>query len=680
MLVIGGALLSQFVFLNSCPEWLRFVVREIAAVCRDSSTQCIVNLCLASNIMISLVLEHRSFPQDNWWRFGNPNLWLAGLVTLVVSRNILTHDGASHSTKVAIFLTGIVFGKAICVWIRWRADKIEPRAIWLVYFLVGILVGEVFWPAETREFQYHGITRWSGVLENPNLYGLLMGTGVILAAGQIFGVLSWKIEDGKSVMGVRGWKLGIRQYVVMILCFCAAICCSFGLRKSYSRGAWLGTICGLAFLVGSWVSHPISADGNRTLLWIRNNMRSLVVIVVATGILAFWQFRFTEWCPAQRIFSAFNVNDFSWRNRVAAWEGAIHMVVDRPFSGFGWGKAETVYQKQYCSLEDSAVIQLNDYLMIGISAGVPTLLCFVGFLTLSFRKKSTEINSSPSTFKLPSSIFTTCRAGAIVLLIGFWFDGGLFKLSVAPVFWILTEVSRLELFAPSQSIKLRTGAERQPSATVAESVFGIHNVWLRRLALVLVVTAFLQTAVYLGTPFLVVNDETLAVARNCLISPKEIDDFNFLSTNSIWCGKKLNNILVNVDLANYNRQLVNWKLDNQLYREYVLTPMIQQGRDGKLNWRRELWENIYPHIRKENNPSNAAQIVEQQLRSSLAMVEKGPLTIEEMWQRHTADAKGFEAIFVASLRSVGVPARLGKDGRAEYFNGEEWRSSPSVDF
>jgi hypothetical protein len=38
---------------------------------------------------------------------------------------------------------------------------------------------------------------------------------------------------------------------------------------------------------------------------------------------------------------------------------------------------------------------------------------------------------------------TVCRAGAIVLLIGFWFDGGLFKLPAAATFWILLELGNV---------------------------------------------------------------------------------------------------------------------------------------------------------------------------------------------------------------------------------------------
>ena len=36
-----------------------------------------------------------------------------------------------------------------------------------------------------------------------------------------------------------------------------------------------------------------------------------------------------------------------------------------------------------------------------------------------------------------------CRAGALVLAVGFWFDGGLFKLPTAATFLILLELGRV---------------------------------------------------------------------------------------------------------------------------------------------------------------------------------------------------------------------------------------------
>jgi hypothetical protein len=36
-----------------------------------------------------------------------------------------------------------------------------------------------------------------------------------------------------------------------------------------------------------------------------------------------------------------------------------------------------------------------------------------------------------------------CRAGALAMLVAFWFDGGLFTLTTAAVFWILLELGSI---------------------------------------------------------------------------------------------------------------------------------------------------------------------------------------------------------------------------------------------
>jgi hypothetical protein len=48
---------------------------------------------------------------------------------------------------------------------------------------------------------------------------------------------------------------------------------------------------------------------------------------------------------------------------------------------------------------------------------------------------------------------TVCHAGAIVLLIGFWFDGGLFKLPTAATFWILLELGNVRNQETTESLK-----------------------------------------------------------------------------------------------------------------------------------------------------------------------------------------------------------------------------------
>ena len=51
-----------------------------------------------------------------------------------------------------------------------------------------------------------------------------------------------------------------------------------------------------------------------------------------------------------------------------------------------------------------------------------------------------HLSQLPSSVPRPSSLQAACRAGALAMLVAFWFDGGLFHLPTAAVFWILLEL------------------------------------------------------------------------------------------------------------------------------------------------------------------------------------------------------------------------------------------------
>jgi hypothetical protein len=157
-------------------------------------------------------------------------------------------------------------------------------------------------------------------------------------------------------------------------------------------------------------------------------------------------------------------------------------------------------------------------------------------------------------------------------------------------------------------------------------------------------------------------------------------DFEILSANPIWQGKPLKSLLEHVELANYNRnELINWKVDDQIYNEFVLSPIIDAASTGELNWRRPLWENFYPRIRKENSPETAAEIVVRFLRERVtitAHLNSPQPGIESIWKHQITDEKGFDIIYVAALRSVGVGARLNVSGQAEFWTGQKWQNAP----
>ncbi len=189
-------------------------------------------------------------------------------------------------------------------------------------------------------------------------------------------------------------------------------------------------------------------------------------ILFSVLLVAFWNFRHTEQHIVRRAFSFGNVNDFSWRNRVAAYEASLQMMADKPWLGFGWNQTQRVYDQLYRDpqVAEAAAIQLNDYFTLGTTLGVPALACFVAYVGLSLtrsrecgvrsgdrkaedKSQQSEGTGSVSALRPLNSgrwLPAVCRAGAIVLLVGFWFDGGLFKLATGSVFWVLLELGRSE--------------------------------------------------------------------------------------------------------------------------------------------------------------------------------------------------------------------------------------------
>ena len=209
------------------------------------------------------------------------------------------------------------------------------------------------------------------------------------------------------------------------------------------------------------------------------------------------------------------------------------------------------------------------------------------------------------------------------------------------------------------------------------------SIALRWLAVLLATWALAETALHLITPHFSVNDTTLSIARRFLIQPKQRADFEWLAAQPIWPGGKLRTLLDQVELAGYNRELINWQLDDKVYQEFVLSPVIG---DSTINsplstgpdWRRPLWEEFYPRIRHESSAEDAARIVVRHLRERVTILKEAvvPQSISEIWRQQMTDAEGFERIYVATLRSVGIPAKTSASQKTEIFSEGRWLAAP----
>jgi O-antigen ligase len=179
-------------------------------------------------------------------------------------------------------------------------------------------------------------------------------------------------------------------------------------------------------------------------------------------VIAFWNFKESEQRIVRRTLSLANKNDFSWRNRLAAYEGAMQIMADKPLLGHGWDTPKILYNEFYkpLGLIEGRAIELNDYYTLGMTLGIPALACFVWCIYrrllvgessknlangLTGGRQSSEI-MQPTTLQPEGEtrriqlLEATCRAGVIVLLVGFWFERALCFIGTGATFWILLEL------------------------------------------------------------------------------------------------------------------------------------------------------------------------------------------------------------------------------------------------
>ena len=186
------------------------------------------------------------------------------------------------------------------------------------------------------------------------------------------------------------------------------------------------------------------------------------------------------------------------------------------------------------------------------------------------------------------------------------------------------------------------------------------------------------------------------------MQPKEHADFENLAAQPVWHNQRLKTLLTHVELAGYNRELINWELDNKVYREYVLSPIIEPTTlppapvsaetfniqhstfnaqpSTRLDRRCPLWGEFYPRIRHESSPEDAAKIVVRHLRErvTIATLPNLPHDVPIIWLRQITDETGFFTSHVAARRLSVCLGWLDPHQQAEFWDGNPSPLSPSV--
>jgi hypothetical protein len=198
-------------------------------------------------------------------------------------------------------------------------------------------------------------------------------------------------------------------------------------------------------------------------------------------------------------------------------------------------------------------------------------------------------------------------------------------------------------------------------------------------ALLLALAALVWHGLHWGLLQSPADEGTAGWARKRLVADEERADWDRLMRRMDWRGRPWRVAWEHAHLVAYNRLLLPWGLPKEVEERWVLDPRLSDEDDGELEWRRWLWERLYPRVRKEPTISSAVGVVVGYLRSQVGTGWWGEDSdLRRMWSLGWATARGFELLCVAGLRSVGIPARRTTSEGVVYWENGRWHKVPVV--
>lgn len=127
-----------------------------------------------------------------------------------------------------------------------------------------------------------------------------------------------------------------------------------------------------------------------------------------------------------------------------------------------------------------------------------------------------------------------------------------------------------------------------------------------------------------------------------------------------------------------NRRTLTWATVNQEKSDFIFGSFEEiPGYKGSA-WRRALWLEVYPRAKKALGPLEAVDEILAYVAANVYIVNCSQrpncsYDIMATWVLGYGDRRSFGLLSVASLRSVGIPARLCEDNMIEWYHNGVWR-------
>jgi hypothetical protein len=196
-------------------------------------------------------------------------------------------------------------------------------------------------------------------------------------------------------------------------------------------------------------------------------------------------------------------------------------------------------------------------------------------------------------------------------------------------------------------------------------------------AIVTALFAVGQTTANLALGHYEATSANLAKAERRLLHSGLSRDWQWLLKSGMSAGTTVSEWIDTVELANLQRRQFYDELSEDLFRGFVLSPQVMSGWLLRGDLRRELWRYFAPRVRKESDVTKGAAIIAQELRIQVTSnPNAAAVALLLAWQRGEAHPDEWEALYIAALRSAGVAARIGDNGRAQVWVEKAWQDAP----
>jgi len=203
-LLLIVCLASEYLRHVSLPwQFLNQVRTEVFATFQSAELQWMILGCI-SVYLIGFVWLPRTFNQS----YAGKEVLSVGMALYGSSAAVYAanYTEASKGTDALLLVFGITLFFGFRFWRAVETNRCRPfnvTGVSLGLTLLLFSIAVVWGSASLQSFQYRGQTRWSGLWNNPNTFGVLMGGGAALALG----MLARSLKLMKQNSGVRSQEV-----------------------------------------------------------------------------------------------------------------------------------------------------------------------------------------------------------------------------------------------------------------------------------------------------------------------------------------------------------------------------------------------------------------------------------------------------------------------------------------